>query len=69
MKVIAQAHNIPQACDKITDLVALPEVAVSISIPPFLHYEMAKTVLQAGKHLWRSQMIHENAPYMNISGK
>ncbi len=51
-KVIAQTHNIPQACDKITDLVALPEVAaVSISTPPFLHYEMAKTVLQAGKHL------------------
>jgi predicted dehydrogenase len=51
-KVIAQAHNIPQACDTIADLVALPEVAaVSISTPPFLHYEMAKTVLQAGKHL------------------
>jgi len=50
--VIASTHNIPYACDTIADLVALPEVqAVSISTPPFLHYEMAKTVLQAQKHL------------------
>ncbi|TAF55573.1 MAG: gfo/Idh/MocA family oxidoreductase, partial [Oscillatoriales cyanobacterium] len=34
------------------DKVAIPEVAgVSISTPPFLHFEMAKTVLEAGKHL------------------
>ena len=51
-KAIAFAHNIPQACNQIAELVALPEVvAVSISTPPFLHHEMAKTVLQAGKHL------------------
>lgn len=51
-KGIADTHNIPHACNTISDLVALPEVAaVSISSPPFLHYEMAKTVLQARKHL------------------
>lgn len=51
-KEIAQAHNIPHASNTIADIVALPEVAaVSISTPPFLHYEMAKTVLQARKHL------------------
>jgi len=51
-KAIADAHNIHHACNTIEDLVALPQVqAVSISTPPFLHYEMAKTVLQAGKHL------------------
>lgn len=51
-KAIAQTHNIPHACHTMEDIVALPEVqAVSISTPPFLHYEMAKTVLQAGKHL------------------
>lgn len=51
-KAIAQAHHIPHACDTIANLVALPEVAaVSISTPPFLHYEMAKIVLQARKHL------------------
>ncbi|MDJ0799305.1 MAG: Gfo/Idh/MocA family oxidoreductase [Calothrix sp. MO_167.B12] len=49
---IAQAHNIPHACNTIADIVKLPSVqAVSISTPPFLHYEMAKAVLQAGKHL------------------
>lgn len=51
-KAIADTHNIPHACHTIEDLVALPQVqAVSISTPPFLHYEMAKAVLQAGKHL------------------
>jgi predicted dehydrogenase len=51
-KAIAQTHHIPHACDTIADIVALNEVqAVSISTPPFMHYEMAKTVLQAGKHL------------------
>ncbi len=51
-KEIASANNIPYACNKIEDIVAIPEVqGVSISTPPFTHYEMAKTVLQAGKHL------------------
>jgi predicted dehydrogenase len=49
---IARAHHIPQACHTLEDIVALPDVdAVSISTPPFLHYDMAKTVLNAGKHL------------------
>jgi len=51
-KAIAQSHNIPHACARLEDALALPDVAaVSISTPPFLHYEMAKTVLQSGKHL------------------
>lgn len=51
-KAIAQAHNIPHACQSLEEVVTLPEVeAVSISTPPFTHYEMAKIVLQAGKHL------------------
>ncbi len=51
-KAIASTHHIPHACDRLEDALALPDVAaVSISTPPFLHYEMAKTVLQAGKHL------------------
>jgi predicted dehydrogenase len=49
---IASRHRIPHACQTIEEIVALPEVqAVSISTPPFLHYEMAIAVLQAGKHL------------------
>jgi predicted dehydrogenase len=51
-QAIAQAHQIPHACQSVEEIVALPEVqGVSISTPPFLHYEMAKTVLNANKHL------------------
>lgn len=51
-QALAQAHTIPQACDRLEDLLALPEVnAVAIATPPFLHYEMAHQVLQARKHL------------------
>jgi predicted dehydrogenase len=51
-KAIAQAHGIPHACASLESIVALPEVdAVSVATPPFLHYDMAKMVLQAGKHL------------------
>jgi predicted dehydrogenase len=51
-KALASTHNIPHVCDRLEDALALPDVAaVSISTPPFLHYEMAKTALQAGKHL------------------
>ncbi len=51
-QAIASSHNIPYACNSIEDIVAIPEVAgVSISTPPFLHFEMAKKVIEAGKHL------------------
>lgn len=51
-EAIAKQHQIPHACETIEAIVALPQVqAVSISTPPFLHYDMAKIVLQAGKHL------------------
>ncbi len=51
-QAIAQAHSIPYACQTLEEVVSLPSVqAVSVSTPPFLHYEMAKTVLEAGKHL------------------
>ena len=51
-EAIASSHNIPHACQTLEEVIALPEVTgVSISTPPFLHYEMAKTVISAGKHL------------------
>jgi predicted dehydrogenase len=51
-KAVAESHNIPQASDRLEDILAMPDVqAVSISTPPFLHYDMAHQVLQAGKHL------------------
>ncbi|MBW4471140.1 MAG: Gfo/Idh/MocA family oxidoreductase [Stenomitos rutilans HA7619-LM2] len=49
---IAQQYQIPYACETIKDVIALPDVqGVSISTPPFLHYEQAKTVLSGRKHL------------------
>jgi predicted dehydrogenase len=51
-KAIAQSHDIPNACQTVEEVVNLPEVdAVSVTTPPFLHYDMAKAVLNAGKHL------------------
>jgi predicted dehydrogenase len=51
-QAIASSHDIPYAFNSIEDIIAIPEVAgVSISTPPFLHFEMAKKVLEAGKHL------------------
>ena len=51
-KEIAAENQILHACDRIEDILKIPQVqAVTISTPPFLHYEMAKAVLQAGKHL------------------
>ncbi|GGA36091.1 Gfo/Idh/MocA family protein [Okeania sp. KiyG1] len=51
-KSIALKHNIPHAFNTIEEIISIPEItAVTISTPPFLHYEMAKKVLSAGKHL------------------
>jgi predicted dehydrogenase len=51
-KAIADSHQIYYASNQLEKILALPEVeAVSISTPPFLHYEMGKMVLEAGKHL------------------
>ncbi|AKG23812.1 Gfo/Idh/MocA family protein [Calothrix sp. 336/3] len=51
-KKIASKYNIPCFSDSLTEILALPELdAVSISTPPFTHYEMAKQVLESGKHL------------------
>lgn len=51
-KAIAERHKIPYALDSLEEILSLPEVqGVSISTPPFLHYDMGKKVLEAGKHL------------------
>ena len=51
-KEIADEHKIYYAYSDLDKILALTEVdAVSISTPPFLHYEMAKKVLEAKKHL------------------
>ena len=61
-KSIADANKISYAFNKLEKIVSLPEVeAVSISTPPFLHYEMAKTVLEAGKHLLLEKPMNMSA--------
>ena len=51
-KQIADKHKVFYAYNDLDKILSLPEVdAVSISTPPFLHYDMAKQVLEAKKHL------------------
>jgi predicted dehydrogenase len=51
-KKVASANNIPRASNSLEEIISLPEVAaVTVSTPPFLHYQMAKKVLDAGQHL------------------
>lgn len=59
---IATAHNIPHAFNNLTELLAHSNVqGVSISTPPFLHYEMAEAVINAGKHLFLEKPTTLNA--------
>ena len=61
-KAIATTHNIPFASDSIDEILARPDVdGVSISTPPFLHYEMARKVLNAKKHLFLEKPITMDA--------
>ena len=51
-EAIATAHGIAKTCQTLEEILQLPEVdAVSISTPPFLHADMARAALQAGKHV------------------
>jgi predicted dehydrogenase len=51
-RAIAKQYEIPHACDRLEAILALKEVeAVSVTTPPFLHYEMGKAILNAEKHL------------------
>ena len=59
---VARKHSIPHGSNSLEEILALPEVtAVSISTPPFLHYEMGKQVLNAGKHLLLEKPMAMNA--------
>ncbi len=61
-QAIATEQNIPNACSRLADVLALPGVdAVSIATPPFLHYPMATDVLNAGKHLLMEKPTTLNA--------
>ena len=59
---IAQEYDIPHASNQLDTILSLPDVdAVSISTPPFLHYDMAKATLKAGKHLLLEKPLNLNA--------
>lgn len=61
-KAIADTNKIPHALNSIEKLLSLAEVeAVSIATPPFLHYEMAKTAIEAGKHILLEKPMTLNA--------
>jgi len=61
-RAIAQDNDIPHASNQLDTILSLPDVdAVSISTPPFLHYEMAKAVIKAGKHLLLEKPLNLNA--------
>ncbi len=61
-QAIAAAHQIPEGASDFTALLDNPAVAaVAISTPPFLHYEMAKQALLAGKHVLLEKPMTLNA--------
>jgi len=61
-KEIADANKIYYAYSDLDKILSLPEVdVVSISTPPFLHYDMAKKVLEAKKHLLLEKPMAMNA--------
>jgi predicted dehydrogenase len=61
-QAIAHAENIPFASDDLNAVLNHPSVqAVSISTPPFLHYEMAKAAINAGKHVFLEKPTTLNA--------
>ena len=52
-EAIAQTHSIPHASNDFSALLSRQDVqGIALSTPPFLHYEMAAQVLEAGKHLF-----------------
>lgn len=61
-KSIASEHNIPLASDNLEEICASPEVdVVSISTPPFLHYQMATLALEHGKHILLEKPLNLDA--------
>ncbi|MCS6960643.1 MAG: Gfo/Idh/MocA family oxidoreductase [Pseudanabaenaceae cyanobacterium SKYG29] len=61
-QAVAQEFHIPRATDRFADLLEREDVrVVSISTPPFLHFEMARDSLQAGKHIILEKPVTMNA--------
>ncbi len=61
-KSIASEYNIGFATDKLDDLYTNPEIdVVSITTPPFLHYDMAKQALLNNKHILLEKPLNLDA--------
>lgn len=59
---IAKTHNIPYSFNDLDKIIGRSDIqGVSISTPPFLHYEMAAKILKAGKHLFLEKPTTLNA--------
>jgi len=49
---VASEYHIPTVTDRASDVLRAPDVnVIIIATPSFTHYELAKTALQAGKHV------------------
>ena len=75
---IAQAHGISHFCTTLGAAIDRPNVqAVSISTPPFLHYDMAIAALKAHKHVFlekpttlnksQAQTLYDLAKQQNLA--
>jgi predicted dehydrogenase len=61
-KAIAQEYNIPHGGDNLAHICSLSDIdVVSISTPPFLHYDMAKITLENDKHILLEKPLNLNA--------
>jgi predicted dehydrogenase len=61
-KKLAQESNIPYYSNNLAEICGLSNVdIVSISTPPFLHYEMAKLALENNKHILLEKPLNFNA--------
>ena len=61
-KAIASEHNIPLASNDLQQICSSEQVdVISISTPPFLHYEMAKLALENNKHILLEKPINLDA--------
>jgi predicted dehydrogenase len=59
---LAEEHGLPSASDNLAEILDRGDIdVVSISTPPFLHYEMGKMALEAGKHLLLEKPLNLNA--------
>jgi len=75
----AKAQQVAQSCgagmgsDRLSEILANPAVqAVTLATPPFAHYDMAKEIIAAGKHLLLEKPVTltaEEAKHLQQLGK